>query len=134
MPRAMRLSEPYRSHLNIGCLSQRANCRDWLQRRCRTGRLQICARRWITSVRASGHNVCCGEATGQSSIWREDIPNGSLPPKPYWPICHLTKRQTFSAVMRRASISQAEDDGHAEDDSLKLLQGAKRAARGLTPR
>jgi hypothetical protein len=44
------------------------------------------------------------------------------------------EKQTFSAAMRRASSSQAEDDGHAEDDSLKLLQGAKRAARGLTPR
>ena len=36
-----------------------------------------------------------------------------------------------SAAMRRASISQAGDDSHVEDDALKLLQGAKRAARKL---
>ena len=116
------------SHCLPNIRTSSANCPDWLRRLRRTGRLRICARRWITSVRASGHNDWCGEATGQSSIWREDMPNGSLPPKPCWPICHLTKRQTSAAAMRRASISQAADDGHVEDDSLTLLQGAKRAA------
>jgi hypothetical protein len=36
-----------------------------------------------------------------------------------------------SAAMRRASISQAGDDSHVDDDSLKMLQGAKRAASKL---
>jgi hypothetical protein len=36
-----------------------------------------------------------------------------------------------SAAMQRASISQAGDDSHVEDDALKVLQGAKRAARKL---
>src|ERR1700687_5604755 len=70
------------------------------------------------SVRASGHHACCGEATGRWSIWREVMQNGLLPLKPCWLICHRRKRQIFSAVTRRASISQAEDDGHLEDDWL----------------
>src|SRR5262245_56741204 len=119
------------SHCSPNTRTSSANCRDWSQRPRRTGRLWICARRLITSARASVHNVCCGEATGQSSIWREDMPNGSLPATPYWPICHLAKRQMSSAAMRRASISQAGDDSLFEDDSLKMLQRAKRAASKL---
>jgi hypothetical protein len=48
---------------------------------------------------------------------REVMQDGSLPPKPYWPICHRTKRLISSAATRRASISRA-GDGHVEDDRL----------------
>ena len=70
------------------------------------------------SAPASGRNAWCGEATGQWSIWREVMQNGLLPLKRYWLIGQSTKRQMSSAATRRASISQAEDDGHVEDDEL----------------
>src|SRR5258708_8161103 len=70
------------------------------------------------SWRGSGHNACCGEVIGQWSIWREVMKNGSLPRKPCWLIYHQTKRQISSAATRRASISQAGDGGHVEDDKL----------------
>ena len=47
--------------------------------------------------------------------------NGSLPAKPYWLICHLTKRQTSSAAMRRASISEAGGDEQVECGWIRPL-------------
>jgi hypothetical protein len=80
----------------------------------------------ITSLAVSGPGDCCGEATGPWSTSRAVMKNGSLPPKPYWPICQQTRKPISSAVTRRASISQGEDDRPL--DVRRLLPRACRQA------
>src|SRR5258707_15841399 len=79
------------------------------------------------SLGASGHDACCGGATGRWSIWREVMQNGSLPPKVCWLICPRTKRRISWAATRRASICRAGDDGRPKGDDALLAR-----ARGQT--